>query len=178
MKNKKETYGQQLIKVWKNKDAYTPIDIAKAVFSDHGPTSINQKIQKVYEEGKKEYADNFYIVCLIRGERFSKGTTVRNQVFHQKDCPTPTYDQNVFKYDRSKNCLIYLWSVPDIAFTHWISKYYLYLPLDQQDLAYFCRAFLSGGLDRLCARENKEEYNPDIKIVPVFDEQKHTKIIA
>lgn len=75
--------------------------------------------QKLYsiakETAKQEYFYNidFYIVAVWSFSRdFKYGEVPEDFFFVRRSCPTPGYNQNVFKYHHQTGSIEFLWSIP------------------------------------------------------------------
>lgn len=78
-----------------------------------------QRQQKLYsiakETAKQEYFSNrdFYIVAVWSFSRdFAPGQVPEDFFFVRRSCPTPGYNQNVFKYHHQTGSIEFLWSIP------------------------------------------------------------------
>lgn len=81
-----------------------------------------QRQKKLYsvaqETAKQEYFANidFYIVAVWSFSReFAYGVQPEDFFFVRRSCPTPAYNQNVFKYHHQTGTLEFLWSIPKKA---------------------------------------------------------------
>ena len=62
-------------------------------------------------DGKKKYNTTFYVVVLFRRERLMK-KLLRNGFLSRQSCPTPNYDQTVYKFNPTTEELEFLWVIP------------------------------------------------------------------
>lgn len=69
-------------------------------------------------------------------------------------CPTPVYNQAVYKYNRASNSLEFLWSIPDKIEYYWLLANLQNLPAEKQDAAKFCHLMESGELEKWVIKEN------------------------
>ena len=62
-------------------------------------------------KGKKNYTGTFYVVVLTKRERLIE-KTLRNYFYARQTCPTPSYEQAVYKFNSKDESLTFLWMVP------------------------------------------------------------------
>lgn len=153
----KKTYGQQVLDHWaSNPDDDDDVieyrrkmepDILKNIYE----TVAKAKDQDIYK-GK-----NFYICLLMKTERV--GGVPRTFVLARQSCPTPTFQQHVWKYHHESGSLEYLWSLPDkILYYHIINNSQKYLADKEcEGLAKFCILDHKGELLKWVIKENGEK---------------------
>ena len=112
-------------------------------------------IKQCVDRYKNKFTGNFYVIVATKKERLLQNV-IRNYFFGRKTCPTPEYDQVVYRYDRSMGDLELLWVVPakDVC-SHMITNA-LELPVEERELLNFVIDFLDGALLRLAKRFNGE----------------------
>ena len=109
------------------------------------------------EDGLKNTKGNFWVTT-----SFYKDPTITTQnVLRIKGracraCPTPTWMQNVWRYNRATDELIFLWAVPTIETCQHYEFNKAYIPPEEYCLLQYVLDFHSGELDRICLLENKE----------------------
>lgn len=82
----------------------------------HHAKRMGEELDRAIKLNREECKQNdFYIVVLTKREQL-KGLrdTYRFYYTARYSCPTPNYDQTVFKYHYHSDTLEYLWSVPNI----------------------------------------------------------------
>jgi len=107
-------------------------------------------------EGKKKYTGIFYVVVLTKRERLI-AKTMRNYFIARQSCPTPSYEQAVYKFDSSDENLQFLWIVPskEICRSMYASRYNLEMQNDP--LLPFVVDYLEGRLyDKAIELNNKK----------------------
>src|ERR1700691_2980131 len=83
------------------------------------PIEIQREVHKQYEaeifecieRGKKLFPGDFYVEVVTKKERLMQNV-LRNYYFPILACPTPTYDQTVYKYHFWDERIEFLWVVP------------------------------------------------------------------
>ena len=106
-------------------------------------------------DGRIAYGKDFYIEVQTRKERNIKNV-IRNQFFHRKSCPTPTFDQSVFKYHYTKEYPEFLWVLPSKEASQLLTDYALEIPKEKQELLQFVLQDRDGTLLRLAKKLNGE----------------------
>lgn len=120
--------------------------------------SYEEEVWETIDRGRKDdkITGNFYVVVLFKKERHLRNV-VRRLFFYRQSCPTPEFDQTVYRYIKKGDVLEFLWCVPNNATVLNLNMRSTLLPEDQNELKEMCRAFTSGDLDRLAERLNKED---------------------
>lgn len=55
---------------------------------------------------------SFFVAVLLKKEKLLENV-LRNYFIPTKSCPTPTYDQTLYRYDHEKDSIEFLWVIPD-----------------------------------------------------------------
>jgi hypothetical protein len=143
------------------KDSTTFIDIQREVHKGtNSKKSYEEEIWECVDRGKKDndIKDNFYIVVLLKKERLMQNV-IRNYFFYRQSCPTPDYDQTVYKYFRKSDEIEYLWTVPDKVTCAAIPILKTSLPNEQMWLLDMIKKFKTGELDKLSSHLNGEYFD-------------------
>lgn len=113
------------------------------------------KLLVTAQEGLKLYNSDFYIVVITKKERLMENV-IRNYFFSRKTCPTPDYDQTVYKFNHGKDDIEFLWTIPakDICFDLLENKHRI--TREEQDLLECVMRYAEGTLMKLAQSENKE----------------------
>lgn len=122
------------------------------------------------ETRKNLYYTNidFYIVLVPTHERTAE-MKPEDFVFVRRSCPTPGYNQNVFKFHKDTGSLEFLWSIPRKAIYYDLYKNrmkYLSNPKLKPRTA-FVVMMESGELEKWVAKENKEDPKKPKAIIKV-----------
>ncbi len=99
---------------------------------------------------------SFFVVVLRKQERLMSNV-YRNFFLARKSCPTPTYDQVVYKYHRDLDAVEFLWVVPDMETCAVFTRNALQIDAQEKQLLKFVLDFNDGTLDRLAKTFNNEE---------------------
>lgn len=133
---------------------------------DHGAINAidyEREMHKEYEEnvyeaaqrGLKQFDGDFFIVVLRKRER-ALSPVYRNYFFPRQSCPTPTYDQTVYKYHRKDSMIEFIWVIPDLETATVFAGHALEIAPDERGLLNFVLDFNDGTLDRLARTLNNE----------------------
>lgn len=125
------------------------------------PEDIRRDAQKDYldnlyacvEEFKKTHTGDFFVVVLTKREKLLPNV-IRNMFVARISCPTPNYEQSVWKYSHADDDVEYIWTIPDRDTSFHLldsavttpAKALLQMVLDFQD----------GTLFMKCKKLNKE----------------------
>jgi len=113
-------------------------------------------LEKAYQEGKKRYPGDFYIEMCCKHEKMFYNVQPRWIPHVRQSCPTPMFEQTVYRYNRQDDYLEYLWVIPDIRSCCFILENALILPNEQKELLNFVVDFTEGNLKKLCLKLNGE----------------------
>jgi hypothetical protein len=159
----KKTYGQLVNEHWSQKHEHEDDVIEYRRMME---PEILKNIYGTIEQAKdKDLYKNhdFYVVLLMKTERM--GGVPRTLVLARRSCPTPTYQQFVWKYYHVSGALEFLWGIPDqILYWHVYHNLSKYLK-DKETHALANDVYLmeSGKLEEFVIKENGEK--PDGLIV-------------
>ena len=130
------------------------------------PIELEREMQKDYMKNLTECIDTHF--KLFEGDFFVEVTTkneplmpnvFRNYFAGRRSCPTPNYDQSVYRYDRNNSQIQYLWTVPSRDACHYLKDNALEVVPAEHELLNYVLKFDAGILLRLCKKFNKEEEN-------------------
>lgn len=77
-------------------------------------------------------------------------------------CPTPDYDQAVYKYTRAGDDLKFLWVIPSADTVNIMKNNVHYVPAEQYALLGFVLKFVDGSLMRMAKELNGEKEGSNI----------------
>jgi len=127
--------------------------------------SYEEEIWDTIDRGRKDSAicGDFYVVVLVKKERHLQNV-VRQLFFYRQSCPSPEYDQTVYRYHRKDDEIEFLWTIPNNAACQFLPRMGSDLPDDQKLLVEMVEAFLTGKLDQKARMLNKEP-EPKFQVV-------------
>ena len=150
------TIGFEALALQKENEKINPVDLQKTIHKGNkSKDSLENQVFECIERGRKSFEKDFYIVILFKKERLLPNV-VRQYFIPRLSCPTPEYDQVVYKYHYTRDELEFLWVVPDQETTQNIPLFDNFLPEEQKALIQYARMFKNGDLDKKCAELNRE----------------------
>lgn len=155
----KPTVGEASLKLRNQKqESFEPLELAEAMlkgksYEDSYEYLINSTIKRAKED--EAIHGDFYVVVLFRGERATPNA-IRNQYFYTQYCPTPQYDQTVYKHYKHSDELKFLWVVPSKPVCMMMNQIGYIPHTSEMELYKFVKAFMSRELDKICASYNNE----------------------
>lgn len=128
------------------------------------PIELQREMQKDYlknlieaaERGKKEFPGDFFLVVLTKNERLM-ANVFRNYFFPRLTCPTPDYDQSVFRFNKKTEDITYIWTIPSRDASYHLKDNALLVVGHERDLLNFVLDFDSGKLYKISKMLNGEE---------------------
>jgi len=112
------------------------------------------------EASKNKYRNNFYVVVITKRERLMPNV-FRNYFFSRESCPTPDWDQTVYRYEKSCDEVEFLWVIPSKDTCEHLTLNALQVAPEERALLGFVLSFSDGTLFKLAKKLNKEmEHSP------------------
>ena len=100
---------------------------------------------------------DFYIAALLKKEKLLDNV-LRNYFIPTLACPTPHFDQTVYKFNAAKQDIEYLWTVPDKELCEeFVQNRNQVLP-EERGLLKFVLDYYDGTLFKLCKKLNGESH--------------------
>lgn len=116
-------------------------------------TEYDKNLFECIAEGKKKHpTEDFYIVVITKKERLMPNV-IRNYFFPRSSCPTPDYDQTVYKYSKSGD-IEFIWVIPKKEACLYMIKHAL--EVEEKELLGFVLDFLDGTLMKKAMILNNE----------------------
>lgn len=150
--NKRDTVGKISSELLFNADYldHSPEEQMREQLEDY-----EKNVLEAIETGKKLYDGDFYIVVETKKEPKMQNV-IRNYFIARQTCPTPTYDNSVYKYHWRDEHLEFLWVLPSKEVYKMFKDRALEIPSDQKELLGFVLDDADGTLLRLCKKLNGE----------------------
>lgn len=149
---KKETVGKKAIELQGLiQEELNPLEIQAGMQEEYMQNLIQQA-----ELGSKIYPRDFFIIVITKNEKLLTNV-FRNYFFHRSSCPTPDYDQTVFRCNRESTSIDYLWTIPSRDACFHLKEHALEVHADEKHLLKFVLEFADGTLFKLCKKLNNEE---------------------
>jgi len=124
-------------------------------------TDYDKNIAICVNDNKKVFDGDFYVVVITKKERLMQNI-FRGYYFARLSCPTPDYDQAVYKYMREDDHLEFLWVIPAASIVDYMKNNAKYIPPDQYGLLSYVMKFTEGTLLRLSKELNGEKRDSNI----------------
>ena len=99
---------------------------------------------------------DFFITAILKKEKLLENV-LRNYFIPTKVCPTPTYDQTVYKYDSRKEDIEFIWVVPDRETCLTFKENITQIVPEERGLLKFILEFYDGTLYRKAKEFNGEQ---------------------
>lgn len=127
------------------------------------PIELQRELQKKYIDEliqcttttKNTHNGDFYIVVITKRERLLQ-PVLRNYFVPRTTCPTPDYDQTLYRYSKHDDRIEYLWCIPDKETCITFKEHVLQIAPDERQLLKHILDFSDGTLFALCKKLNKE----------------------
>ena len=120
------------------------------------------ELHKCKDDGLNRWPKDFFIVHLVQRPAVYKNV-IREYFFSRESCPTPDYDQSVWRYLRHDDVLEYLWTIPQKEICIEFKEHSLEIPQEQQWLLKIVLEFADGTLYKMARNLNGEtEYDKKI----------------
>ena len=107
------------------------------------------------ERGKKDIDTDFFIVVLTKKEKLMPNV-LRHFFGYRYTCPTPNYDQAVYKYTLKNDQIEFIWVIPDRTICWDYVRNRELVPPDQYPLLRYVLEFEDGTLTRRAKELNNE----------------------
>ena len=151
---KKPTVGKVAVDLMaKPENEHTVIDQMRENLTDY-----DKNIYICVEDGKKKYANDFYIVVECKKERLLENV-LRNFFFTRFTAPTPTWDQTVYKYHRKRDWVEFLWVVPSKDTCEYLTYNKHLVVESERELLKFVLSYNDGTLLKIAKQLNGEADN-------------------
>lgn len=107
--------------------------------------------------------EDFYIVAILKKERLLENV-LRNYFIPTLSCPTPHFDQTVYKYDYKKESLEFLWVVPDQETCEIFRENKDKIVPEEQGLLNFVLKYYDGTLFNMAKKLNGESAHAGVEL--------------
>lgn len=108
------------------------------------------------DRGCKLYDTDFFIHVETKQEPLLPNV-FRDYFILLKNCPTPNYDQSVFKYNRQAGQIEYIWTIPDRDTCHHLKMHATEVVPEERQLLYYVLKYTDGTLFKLMKKLNGEK---------------------
>lgn len=119
-------------------------------------TEYDKNIYECIGIGKKEYMFDFYVIVITKKEKLMPNV-LRHYFLSRHSCPTPQYDEAVYRYHRKDDRIEFLWVVPSKETCQYFVMNALDVLDEEKELLNFVLQFTNGDLDLLAKKLNNEK---------------------
>lgn len=152
----------------KNNESYDPREIQKAQENEylqnlewcvkHAKKLVDCSSLENHDACKDRSAltGSFFIAVILKKEKLLENV-LRNYFIATTACPTPTYDQTVYRYDDQKDSIEYLWTVPDRETCLTFKENITEIVPEERALLQNILSFYDKTLLRMAKKFNKEQ---------------------
>ncbi len=158
-KVRQETVGKVARDLQLGDDGYAVnvIDQQRAMTEDY-----MKNLFESVDRGYKKFEGDFFIHVETKKEKLLENV-LRNYFIIRETCPTPNYDQTLFRYHREKGDIQFFWTIPDRGTCFHFKQNALQIADDEKELLRFVLQFDDGTLLKLCKRLNGEQTDTIVK---------------
>lgn len=117
--------------------------------------TFESEMYQAIDRGKKTFSDGFYIVVETKKEPKMKNV-IRNYFIIRQSCPTPQYDNAVYRYHPHSEQLEFLWVLPSRRVYNMLKEHALEIVPEERQLLQFVLEDADGTLLRKCRTLNGE----------------------
>jgi len=129
-----------------------PIELEREMHKDY-----EKNVLECIERGKKDFPNSdFFVVVITKKERLMQNV-LRHYYFCRVSCPTPDYDQTVYKFTFAPDIIEFIWTIPDRETCFMMKNNRLQVSPSEYGLLDFVLKFDDGTLRRLAKTLNGEE---------------------
>ncbi len=121
-------------------------------------TDYEQNIWECIHRCKKDFPADFFVVVITKNERLMPNV-FRNFFYGRLSCPTPDYDQTVYKYSANDDAVDFVWVIPSRDASIYLKNNALQVTESERGLLKFVLDFADGTLFTLAKKYNGEKEN-------------------
>lgn len=149
---KRETVGKYSYDLLqKNPESNDPIELQRSMQEEYFAYLLD-----CINVNRNIYEKAFFVVVVTKNEKLMPNV-FRNYFYARKSCPTPDYDQTVWRYDISADELEYLWTIPSRDTCYHLKMNALEVVKEEKELLKFVLEFSDGTLFKVAKYYNNEQ---------------------
>lgn len=150
--SKRDTIGKIASELLtKQTETQSPIEIEREMQSEY-----MKNLMECIDRGYKEFPGNFYVTVITKNEKLMENV-FRNYFAPRQSCPTPDYDQSVFRYNRKDSRVEYLWTLPGKDACYHLRDNALKVVDAEKELLRYVLGFFDGSLLKIAKHYNNEQ---------------------
>jgi len=149
---KQDTVGKVSLELsQKTPDTRSPIEQMRESL-----TEWDRNIYECIDRSKKDFLGDFYVIVITKNEPLMRNV-FRNYFYARLSCPTPDYDQTVYRYNRVQDKIEFIWVIPSRDASFHLKDNALQVANEERGLLNFVLKFADGTLFKLAKKLNGEE---------------------
>jgi hypothetical protein len=153
-KKRYETVGQASLDLWDRvPEAADATEQMREMLTDYDKYLF--EALNAGKENSSYIGCDFYVVVITKREP-KMPNVFRNYFFTRLSCPTPDYDQTVYKYHRKESNIEFLWVIPTKAACEDLLSRIVDIAPEERELFKFVIDFKDGALFRKACELNFE----------------------
>lgn len=121
----------------------------------------DKNVHECVQSNLGTFDGDFYVVCLTKRERLMQNI-LRGYFFARQSCPTPDFDQAVYRYIKKDNHLEFLWVIPAADKVNFMKNNPNAVDPSKYALLGFVLKFADGSLLRRSKQLNCEKRDSNI----------------
>lgn len=134
----------------KTPDSLSPIENMREQLTDY-----EKNLFECVDRYKKTFPFDFFIIVITKKEPLMPNV-LRNYFYARMSCPTPDYDQILYRYKHKEEALDFLWVIPSRDTCHLLKDNALEIHPSERELLDFVLRFSDGSLFKLAKQLNNE----------------------
>lgn len=161
-KAKKETVGKVAHDLMLKQDApVSAIELERQMQSEY-----MQYLLDCVDKHYHIFPGDFFIQVITKNEKLLPNV-FRNYFAARRSCPTPDYDQTVFRYSKERGVIDHIWTIPCRDACHYLLNNAKEVVAEERESLRFVIQFENGTLAQLCMKLNDEKIGDSSGIVSV-----------
>lgn len=134
----------------KSNESRDPREIQEATEAEY-----LENLKQCVQINKKRWHKDFFITVVGKRERLMPNV-MRNYFMARRSCPTPDYEQTLYKYNSALDQIEFVWVVPDRESLLTLLENPREVVDSERELLRFAFMFATGQLDRMCVEYTEE----------------------
>jgi hypothetical protein len=156
-KSRTVTVGEESLRLYgEDPGSHSAVDQMREQLKDY-----EENVFKCVQDNKDKYQGDFYVVVLTKKERLMQNV-LRGYFFARSSCPTPDYDQAVYKCFKKDSRLELLWVIPAADVVNLMKNNPHLVEKSKYGLLGYVLKFADGSLLRQAKELNGEKRDSNI----------------
>lgn len=137
--------------IQKEPESRDPIELEREMQQDY-----LKNLTMCVEDYRKQSSGDFYVAVLTKKEKLMPNV-FRNYFLALQACPTPTWDQSLYKYSHKDENITYMWTIPSKDTCELFLRSKKEVDKSEWGLLNFIIQFYDGSLMQLAKKLNGEQ---------------------